>query len=61
MIALFGNRCDFGCFRDERVALIIDVTKGSMSGRQSLMTRVGTLSISGALFIVSLTCLHSTE
>ena len=70
MIASFGNRCDFGCFfqipgnvEDEREALMIDVTKGSIIGRQSLMTRVGTLSIPGALlegiaFIMSSTCLH---
>ena len=42
MIALFENRCDFGCFpdpgnvEDEREALMIDVTKGSIIGRQSL-------------------------
>ena len=51
---------------DEREALMIDVTKGSIIGRQSLMTRVGTLSIPGALlegiaFIMSSICLHSTE
>ena len=55
-----------GNVEDEREALMIDVTKGSIIGRQSLMTRVGTLSIPGALlegiaFIMSSTCLHSTE
>ena len=33
----------------KREELMIDVTKGSIIGRQSLMTRVGTLSIPGAL------------
>ena len=37
-----------GNVEDEREALMIDVTKGSIIGRQSLMTRVGTLSIPGA-------------
>lgn len=55
-----------GNVEDEREALMIDVTKGSIIGRQSLMTQVGTLSITGALlegiaFIMSSTCLHSTE
>ena len=55
-----------GNVEDEREALMIDGTKGSMMGRQSLMTRVGTLSIPGALlegiaFIMSLTSLHLTE
>ena len=46
--------------QDEREALMIDATKGRMIGRQSLMTRVGSLSERIA-FIISLTCLHSTE
>jgi len=32
------------------VALIIEVIEGNMAGRQSLMTRIGTLSMPGALF-----------
>ena len=55
-----------GNVEDEREALMIDVTKGIIIGRQSLMTRVSTLSIPGALlegiaFKMSSTCLHSTE
>ena len=41
-----------GNVEDEREALMIDVTKGSIIGRQSLMTRVGTLSIPGALHCI---------
>ena len=53
MVALFGN-C-FGSFQTsgnveaKREALMIDVIKGSVINRLSLRTRVGTLSIPGAL------------
>ena len=45
---------------------MIDVIKGSIIGRQSLMNPVGTLLIPEALlegiaFIMFSTCLHSTE
>ena len=71
MVALFGNRCNFGSFPDlwsveaKREALMIDVIKGSVINRLSLRTRVGTLSIPGALlegiaFMTSATCLQAT-
>ena len=48
----------------KREALMIDVIKGSVINRLSLRTRVGTLSIPGALlegiaFMTSATCLQS--
>ena len=55
-----------GNVEDKREALAIDVVKGSMIGRLSLSTRLGTLSIPGALslegiaFMMSATCLQST-
>ena len=39
-----------GNVEDEREALMIDVTKGSIISRQSLTTRVGTLSMPGAFY-----------
>ena len=55
-----------GNAEDKREALMIDVIKGRVIGRLSLRTRVGTLSIPGVLlegiaFMMSATCLHSTE
>ena len=46
-------------------AFIIDVSVGRITGRLSLMTRIGILSIPGALFVgiaktISWICLHST-
>ena len=54
-----------GNVEDKREALTIDVIKGSMIGRLSLRTRLGTLSIPGALilgiaFMMSATCSQST-
>ena len=40
----------FGKIALSKVALIIEVIEGNMAGRQSLMTRIGTLSMPGALF-----------
>ena len=46
-------------------ALIIDVSVGRITGRLSLTTRIGILSIPGALFVgiaetISWICLHFT-
>ena len=70
MVALFGNRCNFGrplgmLKIREKHYLMIDVIKGSVINWLSLRTRVGTLSILRALlegiaFMTSATCLQST-
>ena len=54
-----------GNVEDKRVALMIDVMKGSVINRLSVRTRVCILSITGALlegvaFMTSATCLQST-